>query len=88
MRVEFLRQFQKDLSKLKNKSTVQRVIDTIEKVKEANSLADIPNIKKLKGFENTYRIRVNDYRIGLFINDDVATFARFLHRKDIYTYFP
>ena len=51
-------------------------------------MADIPNLKKLKGFEDAYRIRISDYRIGLFIIDNTTVFARFLHRKDIYKFFP
>ncbi|MGH2412635.1 MAG: type II toxin-antitoxin system RelE family toxin, partial [Microcystaceae cyanobacterium] len=35
-----------------------------------------------------YRIRLGDYRIGLFIEGKTVTFARVLHRKEIYRYFP
>ncbi|HEY4721787.1 MAG TPA: type II toxin-antitoxin system RelE/ParE family toxin [Anaerolineae bacterium] len=46
------------------------------------------NIKKLQGGTNYYRIRVGDYRVGLVVESDTVTFVRFLHRKDIYRYFP
>ncbi|MBP1468695.1 type II toxin-antitoxin system RelE/ParE family toxin [Candidatus Chloroploca sp. M-50] len=35
-----------------------------------------------------YRIRIGDYRLGLFVEDDTITVVRFLHRRDIYRYFP
>lgn len=88
MNVEFLRQFQKDLTKLKNKTIFQKIINIIEHIKTAKNIEEISNLKKLKGFEDAYRIRIGDYRMGVFIGDNMVTFARFLHRKDIYKYFP
>ncbi|WP_256973597.1 type II toxin-antitoxin system RelE/ParE family toxin [Nostoc sp. T09] len=48
----------------------------------------ISNIKKLKADGNYYRIRVGDYRIGFAEDEDMITFVRVLHRKEIYRYFP
>ncbi|MCB0846226.1 MAG: type II toxin-antitoxin system RelE/ParE family toxin [Bacteroidetes bacterium] len=52
-------------------------------------------LKKLQGFENYYRIKLGDYRIGIEIEkspentgEEIVTFIRFIHRKDIYRYFP
>ena len=42
--------------------------------------------KKLRGLENTFRLRVGDYRIAYFV-DDQSRSVRVLaikHRKDIY----
>ncbi|MDI6790202.1 MAG: hypothetical protein QME44_05890 [Thermodesulfobacteriota bacterium] len=46
------------------------------------------NIKKLRAQGNYYRIRLGDYRIGLVVDDIGARFVRFLHRSEIYRYFP
>jgi len=35
-----------------------------------------------------YRIRLGDYRIGLVVNEQTVVFVRFLHRREIYRYFP
>lgn len=46
-----------------------------------------PNgVKKLKGKENTYRIRVGDYRILYEIFDDVllVTVVKIGHRSKVY----
>ncbi len=45
---------------------------------------------KLRGHENYYRIRVSDYRIGLWLNFDrrLIEFRRVLHRSQIYRSFP
>lgn len=51
-------------------------------------MRDIKGFKKLKGYKNVYRIKVGDYRIGVFIENDVVEFACVVHRKDIYRIFP
>ena len=88
MRVEFLEQFEIDLDRIKDKSVHSAVLKLIDALELAQSLSDVPNLKKLKGFKNLYRIRVRDYRIGLIIEKKAIELARILHRKDIYQRFP
>lgn len=38
--------------------------------------------------EFLYRIRIGDYRIGIFVEGKTVEFARVVHRKDIYQQFP
>jgi mRNA interferase RelE/StbE len=80
--------FEKDTDKIKDRITRNKIADTIEIVKDADKLTSIKNIKKLKGSNKFYRIRIGDYRIGLIIEDEVIKFIRCLHRKDIYKFFP
>ncbi len=42
----------------------------------------------MKGSRNYYRIRIGDYRAGIIVEGLTVEFIRFLHRKDIYKYFP
>jgi mRNA interferase RelE/StbE len=35
-----------------------------------------------------YRIRIGEYRLGIAAEDDEATLLRFLHRSEIYQFFP
>lgn len=88
MKVEFRESFAKDLKGVKDNSLLKRAKEVIEGVEEADSLADISNLKKLKGGGNYFRLRVGDYRVGVTLENDVVTFVRFLNRKDIYKYFP
>jgi mRNA interferase RelE/StbE len=88
MKVEFLSKFNKDLEKLNVIHAKNAALKAISVVEKAKQLSDIPNIKKLSGHKCAYRIKLGDYRIGLFIEGDVAEFARIHHRKDIYTFFP
>ena len=66
MQVEFLRAFYKDLDKLENKKVTQRLRVIILLVESSDSLDNIPNIKKLKGHPKAYRIRIQNYRVGIF----------------------
>ena len=49
---------------------------------------NIPNLRKLKGYKNFYRIRFGNYRAGIRIENDILIFERLLHRKDIYKFYP
>lgn len=88
MKVEFRECFAKDLRSVKDKDLLKRVKELIEAVEKADSLADISNLKKLKGRGNYFRLRVGDYRVGIALEQDIVIFVRFLNRKDIYKYFP
>ena len=88
MKVEFRKSFIKDLKNISDKSMLQRVKSEIETIEKANSLHEIANRKKLKGFENYFRLKVADYRLGFALKNDTVIFVRFLHRKDIYKFFP
>lgn len=90
MKIEFKRNFKEDLKKIKDKTVLQKVKELINAIEEAKSLSDIQNIniKKIKGYEDYYRIRLGNYRIGIKLEGDKVIFVRILHRKDIYKYFP
>lgn len=88
MKIEFLEKFNKDLSKIKDKSVTAAVLATIEDVENSDHISSIKNIKKLVGFKSAYRIRIGDFRIGIFITTQTVEFARIVHRKEIYKVFP
>jgi mRNA interferase RelE/StbE len=88
MKTEFLKQFYKDLNKITLQSTLNDILSSVKNVETATTLANIKNFKKLKGYKNAYRIKIGDYRIGVFVENDIVEFARIVHRKDIYRVFP
>ena len=59
----------------------------IEQVQKATSLKEVKNIKNLSGFDNHYKIRLGNYRIGLLADKNEIQLIRFLHRKEVYKYF-
>jgi len=88
LKVEFKSSFVRDLKRVRDPSLKRRVKEVIELVERAETLQEINNLKKLKGGDQYYRIRVRDYRLGLALDGDLVIFARFLHRRDIYRHFP
>ena len=88
MEIVFLRKFSKDLDKIRQPKDLESIAEIISSVRSAKRFGDVPGIKKLVGFEDAYRIRSGDYRIGVFLNAEVVEFARVAHRKDIYKLFP
>ena len=88
MKVFVDRSFELDISEIVNQKLLARIADIIEHIEDCNSLSEIPNIKKLKGTNDCFRIRIGDYRIGLRAKSDEIKLIRFLNRKDIYKKFP
>ena len=88
MNVRIDKSFEKDIKRIKDKVLLAKIADTIEQVQASTNQEEIKNIKKLKGFQRYYRIRIGDYRIGLAIEEATVDFIRFLPRKDVYKYFP
>ena len=88
MNTKFEASFEKDVKKVRERTMLQTIKESILDVKQSKTIRDIANLKKLKGYETCYRIRCGRYRIGIEIIDDTVIFTRSLHRKDIYRYFP
>jgi mRNA interferase RelE/StbE len=88
MQTSFRESFWKDVKHCNDQRIKTLVNEVIRDVERAKSLGEIKNLKKLKGFKTSYRIRIADYRLGLDILGQNVEFIRLLNRKEIYRYFP
>ncbi|OXG08816.1 mRNA-degrading endonuclease RelE of RelBE toxin-antitoxin system [Flavobacterium araucananum] len=88
MKVEYLKQFSKDLLKINDQSLKDSLFEVITNLKNAENLSNLSNVKKMKGHSEVYRIRVEKYRLGFFFDEEVIELARFAKREDIYKLFP
>ena len=88
MQVEVTSSFNKDISKLRDKKLLLAIKTTLQHIESSDNLSDIPHLKKLEGTSNYFRLRISDYRMGIYVHNNKITIVRFLHRKDIYRYFP
>lgn len=88
MKVLYERSFLKDVKKLNDKRLKESINSFIDEIKSAENLHSVHKIEKLKGHSNAFKLKIGDYRIGLFYEDDQIIFSRFLHRKKIYEKFP
>ncbi|PMP61441.1 MAG: hypothetical protein C0198_05005 [Sulfurihydrogenibium sp.] len=83
-----------DLEKL-DRSIQAKIIDKIEKLGE--SFPNFPNIAQLKHYSNVkklvkkygkelYRLKIGDYRVIFFIDEDTRTIniVKIGHRKEVY----
>jgi mRNA interferase RelE/StbE len=82
MRIEFKKSAIKDLSKI-DRATQERVINALESFSEHPQEADI---KKLKGYEDIFRLRVGNYRVVMEViwQGEVAYVIRIRHRREVY----
>ena len=88
MKTVFLRHFFKDLDNLNDKCIKAQVKDIILSVESSSKATEIKSLKKLKGYKHAFRIKMGDYRIGVFIENDTVEFARIAHRREVYRIFP
>jgi mRNA interferase RelE/StbE len=89
MKIQFDESFLKSLKKLDDKKIKEKLNDIILNFENAENLSEIPNTKKMKGFEMYYRVRIGDYRVGFELqNDKSILFILVAHRKEIYRFFP
>ena len=88
MKLLFEKKFLKEVSNLNDAKLQISIEEIINESERAQNTSQIKNIKKLKGFKNAYRIRVGEYRIGILIEKNTIIFVRFLHRREVYKYFP
>jgi mRNA interferase RelE/StbE len=88
LKIIFKQSLARDLKRIRNKSLLRKVRDVIEQIELAPSLDEIGDVRKISDSKVYYRIRISDYRLGLRLESDTVTLIRFLHRKDIYRYFP
>ena len=88
LQIRINKTFLKELAVLptKQRKTIEQFV--FREIIQYKHYTDIPNLKKLKGYKQFYRIRFGNYRAGIKIENGVFTFERLLHRKDIYKYYP
>ena len=88
MKVEFTRKFESQVDRLRDEKLKLEIANAVRSVIAANTLQDIPGLKKLSSFKTAFRIRTGNYRIGVLYQHGIIYFVAFAHRKDIYKQFP
>ena len=88
MKIELNQTFLSDIRKLRNPKLKNKIADFLEFLKKIDNISEISHFRKLSGHDTAYRIRLGDYRLGVYLIGDTIVLSRFLHRKDIYNFFP
>jgi mRNA interferase RelE/StbE len=81
----FRESFDKDLAAVTDAALLRRIKKVIEQVEAARTFLEIPNLKRLDARGKYFRIRLGKYRVGFVFEQSAVTFV---HRREIYRYFP
>ena len=78
-----------DFERISDKNIIRRADNAVEKLKTANSLREVTNIKSMQGYPGFYRIRFGDYRIGFSLEADNSVLLLAIdHRSVFYRNYP
>lgn len=82
MKVKLTKPAEKQLSKLEQK-TRKRIIEALDELKSSSPNVDL---KKLKGLENTWRLRVGSWRVILKVDQEqeIIYVLHVKHRREAY----
>jgi mRNA interferase RelE/StbE len=88
MQIQYQKKFLKDLASITSKSreTIENLV--FKTFSEYENIEKSGKLEKLRGYNSYFKIRVGNYRIGLKIENDILSYERVLHRKEIYKFFP
>ncbi len=89
MKVDADKRFLKDFQSIQDNKIRDKIELIIKQIVEANTLSDIPNLEKIKGSENYYRIKFDyRYRIGFFYDNETVILLKVSTREGFYKKFP
>ena len=87
MQVDVSNAFAKDMRGI-HRNYHAKVAQIIEEMEAAHDIRQIKNIEPCEGTSNAYRIRMGDYRIGIYIENNIIKVKRIGKRGDFYNHFP
>lgn len=83
-RVEFKKSARKELEALPSRMQ-SKIVEAVQFLSQ-NPYSELLQVKKLKGMENVYRIRINDYRVLYEIGNErlIIIVIKIGNRSDVY----
>ena len=88
MEIRYSRAFIRDLRRVRDASIRRRVDRALDDLEAASTIAEVAGAGRIASEPRRYRIRIGDYRLGFALDGDAVTLMRFMHRRQIYRYFP
>lgn len=89
MRFRIEKSFDRDVGRIKDKKLLKKLRTFISTTENVDTIREISHMKKIEGYKSYYRVKIGEYRLGIeAVSEREVVFLRFLHRKDIYRYFP
>ena len=87
MQIQIDNSFIRDTKKAP-KNIQKLITDIIESIRAVEKISNLPKVKKMGGYKNAYRIKIDEYRIGLYLEAETIVLSRVLARKEVYKFFP
>ncbi len=88
MKVEYSKQSLKDLAVIPSKLRTPIENFIFNELPNTYGISESKKIEMLKGYKNFYKVRMGNYRVGIYKEGNTLIIKRILHRKEIYKYFP
>lgn len=88
MIITYNRGLKKDLEKIKDAKLKEALKEKIVELKDKQDLSQVRGVKKISGHPTAYRIKIGQFRLGLFYSNRKVSLQRFVKRNDIYKVFP
>ncbi len=88
MIVEYSKQSLKDLALIPSKSRISIEKFIFEELPASANITESKKIESMKGYNDFFKVRLGNYRVGLQKESNRIIVKRVLHRKEIYRYFP
>ncbi len=89
MKFRVEKSFERDTHGIRDKRVLKKLQAFISTIESSDTINEIPHIKKIEGYKSYYRIKIGEYRLGIeAVSTGEVVLLRFLHRRDIYRYFP
>jgi len=77
MNYNYYKLFVKDVEQVPRKTKVA-LVKVLQDIEAAIQISDIPNLQKLAGFKKAYSIKIDNYRLGLYKENEKLLLARLL----------
>ena len=89
MKTNYKPSFLKELKTLRGTPFFEKINQVVfEEIPSLDRFEDLQNCKKILGHAIHFRIRVGDYRIGFYVENETIFFMRVGHRSQFYRTFP
>jgi mRNA interferase RelE/StbE len=88
LNVLYRKKFLKELAALPSKYRIKIEHFVFTELVSVSSSSACAKMEKMKGYNDFYKVRFGNYRLGLKFENNKLICERVLHRRDIYKYFP
>jgi len=65
MKIFIDKSFVKDVDQVRDRKVLNKLSSLLKELENSKTLTELSHVKKIKGYDSFYRIRLGNYRLGL-----------------------